>query len=359
MPELPDLPDFWPASGFNLLARTHRHWLRPTDAYLRLFVGMPELTLVPESCAAETALHAALVEAPTRAVASAELASIADADARSNYATYLRFRDTLLSAGTLETWYLGLMRSGVVGVPPAFVDRVVQAIVRNLLEGCTDAFEARAAELLFRAQRVWVADGRVLCADRDEIDMYQQTAGLGDIGRLLLQGGAPVRTATMDVLTAANAPAYWQRGDRFTTVLDLTHELTNDLGHGLRFTMAHTHSGLAALARVLRRWVAHFLGVEVNITVQQRIDDDAWRWHIGLDATSMALLNNLYEQRPVEPPRMEQLISLFRLDFVNAAEAQPDMAERPVYLGLAMAADGTLKLKPQNLLLNLPLASTM
>jgi hypothetical protein len=32
------------------------------------------------------------------------------------------------------------------------------------------------------------------------------------------------------------------------------------------------------------------------------------------------------------------------------------MAGRPVYLGLAVREDRTLKLKPQNLLVNLPLA---
>jgi hypothetical protein len=33
-----------------------------------------------------------------------------------------------------------------------------------------------------------------------------------------------------------------------------------------------------------------------------------------------------------------------------------DIAGRPVYLALAMTEDGRLKLKPQNLLVNLPLA---
>ena len=33
-----------------------------------------------------------------------------------------------------------------------------------------------------------------------------------------------------------------------------------------------------------------------------------------------------------------------------------DVAGRPVYLGLAMTADRLLRVKPQNLLLNLPLA---
>jgi hypothetical protein len=33
-----------------------------------------------------------------------------------------------------------------------------------------------------------------------------------------------------------------------------------------------------------------------------------------------------------------------------------DVQGKPVYLGLAMNAEGLVKLKPQNLLLNLPLA---
>ena len=35
-----------------------------------------------------------------------------------------------------------------------------------------------------------------------------------------------------------------------------------------------------------------------------------------------------------------------------------DVAGKPVYLGLAMSAEHTLKLKPQNLLINLPLAAS-
>jgi hypothetical protein len=69
------------------------------------------------------------------------------------------------------------------------------------------------------------------------------------------------------------------------------------------------------------------------------------------------LLNDLYEDRPVDPARMQRLISLFRLDFADPSLVRPDVAGKPVYLGLGMDVDNTLKLKPQNLLLNLPLAS--
>ena len=72
--------------------------------------------------------------------------------------------------------------------------------------------------------------------------------------------------------------------------------------------------------------------------------------------TRPTVLNDLYS-RAVEPERLQRLISLFRLDFTIPSEMRADVAGKPVYLGLAMAADATLKLKAQNLLLNLPLAA--
>jgi hypothetical protein len=63
----------------------------------------------------------------------------------------------------------------------------------------------------------------------------------------------------------------------------------------------------------------------------------------------------LYQGQSVAPERMRRLISLFRLDFADASRVQDDMQGKPVYLGLSMRADGSLKLKAQNLLLNLPL----
>ena len=291
-----------------------------------------------------------------------------DPDARANHAMFIAFRDALLAAGTLEAYYLALMRSGRVAIPPVFVERVVQAIVRHVLDApAADAFEARAAEMLFRPQRLTLSDGRMLAADLATIDLLNETGGFGDLGRLLVEAKAPMAAMQMTVLTADNAAEYWQksgqqsvpRTDRHAFVLDLTHELANDVGHGLTFTLSNAHSGLKALARVMQRWVGHLLGVRVAITPLQKIDDAAWRWHIGLDAESMALLNDLYEDRAVEPERLQRLVSLFRLDFADAAEMRADVAGRPVYLGLAMAADGSLRLKPQNLLLNLPLAASI
>ena len=51
--------------------------------------------------------------------------------------------------------------------------------------------------------------------------------------------------------------------------------------------------------------------------------------------------------------------TLFRLEFDEPAVMRPEIAGRPVYLAMAMDAERRLKLKPQNLLLNLPLRQAM
>ena len=352
------MQDIWPSSGFAQLQHNARGWLVPTNDYLRLFLARPELALVEESCAAETALHSALHEAPTQIVSHARLNTIADTDARANYALFLRFRDGLLKAGTLEAYYLGLLRSGSIDIPPLFMDLVAQACLRNVLGGSGDAFEVRAGEMLFRPQRIYTQDGQILSGDQVVLDMLNETGGLGDIGRLLAQSNAPLRAVNLEVLTPANAARFWNSGERHNFLLDLTHEVTNDLSHGLTFTMTRARSGLAALARVLEKWVAHFLGVQVRIKPEQKIEDANWRWHIGLDVSSTSLLNDLYKDRPVESVRMQRLLSLFLLEFANPLEMRADVAGKPVYLALSMTADKVVRLKPQNLLLNLPLRAT-
>ncbi|MGQ2979658.1 MAG: DUF6352 family protein [Polaromonas sp.] len=353
------MQDFWPSSGFSRLQRNPRGWLLPTDDYLRLFLARPELELLPESCAAEQALHAVLQAAPARPVSDTELQAVEDPDARESYALFLRFRDGLLDAGTLEAYYLGLFRSGSIAIPPLFVDLLAQAISRNLLDEVTDAYEVRAAEMLFRPQRIATDDGQVLAGDRDRLDMLNAHGGLGDFGRFLAEAGAPLRSIQMQVLADHNTPDYWQDGERHSFLLDLRHEVSNDLSHGLVLTLTRARSGLKALSRVLEKWVQHFLGVAVTIRPLQKVDDEAWRWHVGLDIDATALLNDLYEGREVAPERLSRLVSLFRLDFADPQEMRADVAGKPVYLGLMMNADRVLRLKPQNLLVNLPLRAAV
>ena len=334
----------------------------PTDDYLRCFLARPELAPVPESCQAERALHAALLALPSGPVTPADLQKVQDQDARDSYQLFLRFRDGLLAAGTLEAYYLGLFArdgTGVITIPPLFIDLLAQAIVHNLLHDSQDAYEVRAGEMLFRPQRISTQDGQVLSGDREVIDMFNETGGLGDFGRFLAESKAPLRTVSLQVLGDANASDYWQLADRHAFLLDLTHEVTTDLSHGLVLKMTRARSGLKALAGVLQKWVRHFLGIGVVIRPLQKIDDDAWRWHLGLDTEATALLNDLYEGQDVATERLSRLVSLFRLDFEDPQEMRADVAGKPVYLGLMMNAGGVLRIKPQNLLVNLPLRAWM
>ena len=365
MTSAPSTHDFWPACGYTLLQRGPEGWLQPTPAWLAAWLARPELALVPESCRAEIKLHQSLTADPLRPVTARELAALKDADARENYTHFINLRDALLQAGTLEAWLLTLWRSGPVRVPPLFIDLVVQAVLRGLLDARGDtapasAYEARAAEMLFRTQRLSTHEGRALAGDKETLDLQRDTGGFGDLGRLLAQAAQPLRTAEMRVLHADAQAAYWAEAakpaGRHLFLLDLTHQIKQELGHGLAFHVTNAHSGLKALAAVLQRWVQHLLGVAVQITPLQKIDDPQWRWHLGLDAEASKLLDDLYEDRAVEPERLARLVSLFRLEFDDPADMRADVAGKPVYLGMMTAAEQTMRLKPQNLLLNLPLA---
>jgi len=355
-----------PLAGDFALQRNQRGWLLPGDDFLRTFLNRPELAPVPESCRAELALHAALLATPAKPVTPGTLATLQDADARESYTLFLRFRDGLLAAGTLEAYYLSLFRPAQasaapagIDIPPLFIDLLADAILRNLLADSGDAFEVRAADLLHRSQRISIQDGQVLSGDQGTLDMLNETGGLGDIGRFLAEASAPLRSIDMRVLGDDNAADFFQQASRHHFLLDLTHEVTHDLSHGLIFRMTRARSGLKALSGVLQKWVQHFLGVAVTIRPLQKIDDEAWRWHVGLDAGSTALLNDLYEGHEVDAARLKRLVSLFRLDFVNPQDMRADVTGKPVYLGLMMNADGVLKMKPQNLLINLPLRGAM
>lgn len=347
--------DFWPSCGYSRLQRNARGWLAVTPAYLAGLLDRPELALVPESCRAERELHARLRADPSYQPSADTLHRLQDADARENYRLFLAWRDKLLAAGTLEDCYLQLMRSGHIALPLLFIDLMVQTILRGLLDACEDAQQLRAAELLFRPQRVTLQDGQVLAADQAVVEQHARDGGLGELGRLLLENKTALREAELAVLDVSNAADYWARSENHRFLLDLTHELRQELSHGLTLRLTRARSGLKALARVLERWVQHLLGVEVRIEPLARVDDEAWRWHVGLDAEATALLNDLYRGVEVAPERLQRLISLFRLTFARPDEVRADLRGKPVWLGLAMNAQGVLRVKPQNLLLNLPL----
>ena len=333
------MQDFWRNSGFHLLERDGDGRLSVTDDFLRAYLVRPEIRPVEESGANEIELHEALLEDPRRKVVAQALERIEDADARDNYRVLLSFFDRLKRAACLESCYLEIF-SGAVSVPPLFIDQLVQIIVRSILDGCEDPLEPRAAELFYREQKANTDDGVVMLADLETVEAHASGSSLGNLGRLIVEAQAPLASINLDVLDSENAHAYWQRDQR--------HDFVISLNFG--------RAANKAFCRVIEKWIRHFHGVSVSVQPLRAIEDRSWSWHIGLDAESTGLLNDLWRGDEIEPGRLRRLLALFRLDFEEPAAMRADIAGRPVYLALSMDENSVVRMKPQNLLLNLPLA---
>ncbi len=314
-------------------------WLSVTPDFLRAYYTRPEVHPVETSCENEKKLFDDLMADPYLEVGKDRLVKLEDQDTAYNYEAVLGFRAHLLETGTIEGAYLKMMRSGAADIPPVFIDQLVHLILRNMLNNCDDPIRLRAAEIFFREQNVSTDDGRVMLADEEIVSMHSTTGGLGSLGQLLADSETPLRKVELDVLDEENKDAYWERSERFDMVIDF------------RFTQPP----LDAFARVLEAWMAHFLNLKVRVEPRQSIKDEHWSWHIGLDKESNRILNTLYEGKELPESDGELLIALFRMWVEDDAVLIDTMRGKPIYLGLAMTSEKTVRMKPQNLLTNMPL----
>jgi hypothetical protein len=331
------LPEFWRNSGFHLLERDPAGRLRVTDDFLRAYYLRPEVHPVDESGDAERRLHASLMDQPRRSISDAELDAVEDRDARDNYRVVLKFRQKLLDAGTVEGCYLSLFRKPI-DIPPMFVDQLVHVVLRNILDGCDDPLRLRAGEVFFREQKATIQEGHALLADHEVVEMHASGNRYGSIGRLIVEAQGDLAKVDLDVLDRANAALYWERESRHDTVISLTYG----------------RPALDAMCRVLELWIEHFLSVKVQVKPVRKIEEAPWAWHIGLDAESSAILNELWAGRQIEQGRMRNILAIFALQFDDPAVMRADIRGRTVYLALS-CEEGVVRMKPQNLLINLPL----
>jgi hypothetical protein len=308
-----------------------------TDDFLRAYYLRPEIHPVEESGEGELRLHALLMETPGRRVSEEELAAVEDADARDNYRVILKFRQKLLDAGTVEGCYMSLFKAPI-DVPPMFVDQLVHVILRNILDGCEDPLRLRAAEVFFREQKATIQEGHALLADLETVEMHASGNRYGSIGRLIVEAQGDLAKVDLDVLDRANAALYWERESRHDTVISLTYG----------------RPALDALCRVIEAWVAHFFGTKVAVKPVRKIEEAPWAWHVGLDAESTAILNELWAGREIEQGRMRNILAILALQFDDPAAMRAEIRGRTVYLALS-CEEGVVRMKPQNLLTNLPL----
>jgi hypothetical protein len=328
------MTDFWLSCGHHLLDRDEGGGLVVTDEFLKAYLARPELAPPADACVVERTLHAALLTNPHRPVAASEIAAVADQDARENWSLMVAFRDLLVAQPTLEAAYLHLVRTGMGATPPLFVNQLVHVILRNALDGCDDAYVLRAAEMLFRPQRLTTCEGSLIAADEETVAGRNAQVASPLVSML----GLPAEAA-IDVLNDDNAASYWERSDRFDLALDLTA--------GRR--------GLASLGEVIVRWVAHLLAVEVEVEPLIEASDVTLTWYVGLDAQATKIGDALWSGEELDETTRSRVVGLYRLA-VRDPDIMLDKARgAPIYLIMAMTPDGMLRLKPQNLVNGLPI----
>jgi hypothetical protein len=325
--------DFWLSCGHHLLDRDAGGGLLLTDEFLKVYLARPELAPPPEACAAERALHAALLAEPRRQIAAAEVAAIADADARENWQVMLAFRDHLIGHRTIEAAYIDIMRRGI-RVPPLFVNQLVHVILRNALDGCADPFVLRAGEMFFRPQRMTLHEGSLVAADEETVAGRTDTP----VSPLVSMLGIPAQ-AEIDIINDDNAGHYFEHSDRFHMAIDLTA--------GRR--------GLDALAEAIERWIKHLLAVEVQVAALTEMQNVDLTWYVGLDSDGTKIGDALWRGDELDDAMRERVVGLFRLDFHDSAAVDDKVKGKPIYLILAMGADKVLRMKPQNLITGLPI----
>ncbi|WP_431283503.1 DUF6352 family protein [Humitalea sp. 24SJ18S-53] len=334
---LPAPGEFWLASGHALCDRTAEGRLVATPDLWRAFLARPELLPPEEACDAERALHAALMADP---LSPQDPAPLADADARENFAVFLRFRDKVMAQPTLEAAWCALYRGNVSGIPPIFLQMLTHLVTRAAMDGVGDPYILRAAECLFRNQRAAITQGATLLADEEVLAARAADADLGPLGRLLTEAGATPREAEFDVLNDANAASYAPRSD----------------AHDLALDIAENRPGQAGLARAIEKFCAHVIGVACTIRCVPVIEDRNWTWHVGLDAEATGIANDLWHGKKVAQARLARILWLAVLEFADPSQALAKLRGKPVYLALAMDAAQVVRIKPQNLLAGLPLA---
>jgi len=328
------MTDFWLSCGHHLVDRHAGGGLVVTDQFLKAYLARPELSPPAEACAVERVVHARLLADPRAPVAAAEMATMADADARENWRIMLAFRDHLRRHRTLEAAYLALVRGGMGKTPPLFVNQLVHVILRNILDGCEDAWVLRAAELFFRPQMITLHEGSLLAADEETISGASATP----VSPLVSMLGLPA-ASEIDVLGDHNAAEYFSRSDQFDMALDLTAG----------------RNGLTALADVIARFIRHVLAVEVAVEPLIELREAQFTWYVGLDAEGTKIGDRLWRGDELDEATQGRVLGLFRLAFRDPAAADAELGGAPVYLILAMSPDRTLRMKPQNLIIGLPL----
>jgi hypothetical protein len=175
----------------------------------------------------------------------------------------------------------------------------------------------------------------VLLADAEIVEAGEEGASRSPLAAML--GREP--PSELDVLDDANAWTYWSRSDAFTMALNLSSN----------------PKARAGLARTIEAWLGHLLNLETRVEPVSEVEDRDWRWFVGLDAEATRIGNAVWNGEALSDEARSRLLALFKLHIPDAARVDDRVAGRPIYLLLASTPARRVVVKPQNLIVGLPL----
>ena len=334
------MKNIWNTSGHSLLLNKNSKdkSLELSSQFLKSYLTRPELALSNESCEGEVKLHNDFKKKPLDSIKSIKNYNIKDKDTVYNWEAFKIFCDHLKrNSYKVIPSYINAFKYN--NIAPLFIDHLTHIVSKEILWSINDCLIMRSAELFFRSQKILNKEDILYSVDEDVYNIKSKYYETKPLDKLFLENDKDIVDAGFIIIKEGDMENYIPYSDTFDTALDVTF----------------SHSGLDALCRAMEMWINYFHNTICKIYPVQKINDPKWSWHTGLDKISSGILNDLYNSKNVSDIRIQNFISLFRLELSNNFPVSKHMKGKPIYLGLATDENKIFKLKPQNLIFNLPL----
>ena len=151
-------------------------------------------------------------------------------------------------------------------------------------------------EVFFRTQRVTLHDGSLIVADE------KQSGSQHCAGDCSFPCGIPRKPRLTSSAVTMSA---------VIGIAATSSDMALDLTAG--------REGLDALAKAMRRWIAHLLGIDVDIEALTELQDVNLAWYVGLDVDATKIGDMLWNGEDIEEAIMGRVVGLFRLRFRDPA----------------------------------------
>ena len=97
------------------------------------------------------------------------------------------------------------------------------------------------------------------------------------------------------------------------------------------------------------------LAIDVVVEPLAELQSAPFSWYVGLSSDATRIGDAIWNGDDLDDGARTQLVSLFQLTFRDPTDVIENVQGEPLYLVMAMSADGLLRLKPQNLITGLPI----